>query len=456
MGPGDPLHKDLSVLQIDRASKDALDEKKKVPWAFLLYVVVGAVLVVVIGLAVSGIFANVQEVEVRRPAIEKGAMSGNVVLTAGGYIVAHHPIQLSSKVVGKVAWVGIEKADHVKEGQVLVRLEDSEYQAQLAQAKASLAVAKARLKELETGSRPQEIDAARAAVGQAEANFQNAEINLKRMDDLARQKVASQAQLDNARMQYEVTKSQLESARKNYELVKIGPRQEQIEYARAQVAQAAAAVAYAQTMVDSTLIRSPVNGTVLERLVEKGEMVSTMNLGGTGGVKASVAALADLNDMQVQLDINQNDFPRVSPSQSCALTADAYPDRVYQGVVAEIAPEANRQKATIEVRVKILHPDAYLRPEMNAHVSFLSPSESQKEAAREMLSIPRGALVQKEGKTAVFVLEGSRARLREIQIGRDLGDRVEVVDGVSANDQIVVRGMEGLTAGQRVKVKAGG
>jgi HlyD family secretion protein len=456
MAPGDPLRKDLSVLQIDRASKDTLDEKKKAPWALLLYIAAGAVLVLVVGLAVSGVFANVQEVEVRRPTIEKGAMSGNVVLTAGGYIVAHHPIQLSSKVVGKVAWVGIEKGDRVKEGQVLVRLEDSEYQAQLAQAKANLAVAKARLQELETGSRPQEIDAARAAVGQAEANFQNAEINLRRTDELARQKVASQAQLDTARTQFEVTKAQLESARKNYELVKIGPRQEEIEYARAQAAQAAAAVAYAQTMVDSTLIRSPVDGTVLERLVERGEMVSTMNLGGTSGVKASVAALADLNDMQVQLDINQNDFPRIAPSQACALTADAYPDRVYQGVVAEIAPEANRQKATIEVRVKILHPDAYLRPEMNAHVSFLSPSEPQKEAGREMLTIPRSALVQKEGKTAVFVLEGSRARLREIQLGRDLGDRVEVVEGVSANDQIVVRGMEGLTAGQRVKVKAGG
>jgi HlyD family secretion protein len=288
---------------------------------------------------------------------------------------------------------------------------------------------------------------------QAQANFQNADITLKRTKEMFRQDIASQSQLDAAQMQYDVTRNQLESARKNYELVKIGPRAEEIEYARAQVAQAEAAVEYAQTMLDSTLIRAPVTGTVLERLVEKGEMVSTMNLGGTGGVKASVASVADLNDLQAQLDINQNDFSRISPAQQCNVTADAYPDRVYQGVVAEIAPEANRQKATIEVRVKILHPDAYLRPEMNAHVSFLAPAENPKQSAREIITIPRSAMIQKEGKPAVFILDGSRIRLREIQVGRDLGDRVEVVDGLSPNDRIVARGVEGLTPGQRVRAK---
>lgn len=451
MGSGDPLHKDLSVLQIDRSQKETLDQKRKPLWRPILYIGLGVIFIVLIGIAAAGIFGNVAQVEVQRPVLEANATAGNVVLTAGGYIVAHHPIQVSSKVVGKVAWVGIEKADRVKEGQVLVRLEDSEFQAQFAQAKANLEVTKAHLKELETGSRPQEIEGARAAVELARANFQNAETNLGRTQEMFRAQIASQSQLDNARTQYQVTKSQLESAQKNYELVKIGPRIEQIEYARAQVAQAQAAVEYAQTMLDSTLIRSPVTGTILERLVEKGEMVSTMNFGGTGGVKASVASVADLNDLQVQLDINQNDFPRISPAQTCQVTADAYPDRVHQGVVAEIAPEANRQKATIEVRVKILHPEDYLRPEMNAHVSFLAPADPQKKTTRETLSIPRSALVQKEGKTAVFVVQGTHARWQEIQVGRDFGDRVEVLEGVSPNDRVVVHGGEGLTNGQRVK-----
>ncbi|MGH6628108.1 MAG: efflux RND transporter periplasmic adaptor subunit, partial [Burkholderiales bacterium] len=289
----------------------------------------------------------------------------------------------------------------------------------------------------------------------AQANFQNAELTLKRIEDLAQQAVASQQQLDNARTQFNVTKAQLESARKRYDLVKIGPRQEQIEYARAQVAQAQASVDYAQTMLDSTLIRAPVSGTVLERSIEKGELVSTMNFGGTGGVKASVCSLADLSDLQVELDINQNDFPRISPRQECAVTADAYPDRVYKGVVEEIAPQANRQKATIQIKVKILNPDNYLRPEMNAHVSFLAPATAGTATPRELLSIPRGALVQSEGKSAVFVLDGSRVQLREIQVGRDLGEKLEISGGLGPNDKVVVRGLDGLTSGQRVRAKEG-
>ena len=453
MAPVEPDSKDLRVLQIDRSQKDSLDDKDKGRRGPLLYAVLGVVLLAGAALVVSRILGNAAEVEVGRPALEQGGAAGNAVLTAGGYIVAHHPIEVSSKVVGKVAWVGVEKGDRVREGQVIVRLEDAEFAAQLDQAKSNVAVLKARLRELETGSRPQEIDAAKAAVDQAQANFQNADITLKRNKEMFREEIASQSQLDAAQMQYDVTRNQLESARQNYELVKIGPRIEEIEYARAQVAQAQAAVQYAQTMLDSTLIRSPVTGTVLERLVEKGEMVSTMNFGGTGGVKASVASIADLNDLQAQLDINQNDFSRISPAQQCSVTADAYPDRVYQGVVAEIAPEANRQKATIEVRVKILHPDAYLRPEMNAHVSFLAPAENTRPSSREIITIPRAATTQREGKTVVFVVDGSHARLREIQAGRDLGDRVEVVDGLSPNDRIVLRGVDALNAGQRVRVR---
>ena len=455
MASTDSRQQDLSVLQIDRSRKDSLEPRSRIPWGPILYVAAGLVLLVVVVVVVSQVLAAAPEVEVQRVTLERGATPGTVVLTAGGYIVAHHTIQVSSKVIGKVAWVGVEKGDRVKEGQVLVRLEDSEYQAQLAQARASLAVAKARLKELETGSRPQEIDAAKAAMQEAEANFQNATVSRKRVEDLARQNIASQQQLDNARTQFEVAKAQLESARKRYDLVKIGPRTEQIDYARAQAAQAQAMVDYAQTMLDSTLIRAPVDGTVLERLIEKGEMVSTMNFGGPGGVKASVASLADLSDLQVELDINQNDFPKISPRQDCAVTADAYPDRVYKGVVEEIAPQANRQKATIQVKVKILNPDGYLRPEMNAHVSFLAPSSTKTSDAREMLCIPRGALIQNEGKSAVFVLEGSRVKLREVQVGRDLGDRMEVAEGLGPNDKVVVKGLEGLTPGQRVRVKAG-
>jgi HlyD family secretion protein len=455
MAPAESREKDLSVLQIDRSRKEGTAPKINPKWRLAL-AGAGIVAVAAIVFLVASMAANAPEVGVQRVAVEPGAANGPVVLTAGGYIVAHHTIEVSSKVVGRVAWVGIEKGDHVKEGQILVRLEDSEFQAQLAQAQANLAVVQAHLAELEHGSRPQEIDAARAAVEQAEADSKNDELTLKRTRDLFSQGIASPQQRDNAQAQSDVSKAKLASARKNYELVKIGPRVETIDYARAQVAQAKAAVDYAQTMLDATLIRAPVTGVVLDRSIEKGEMVSTMNFGGTGGgVKASVASLADLNDLQVELDINQNDFPKIIFNQNCALSADSYPDRIYKGVVAEISPQADRQKATIQVKVKVLQPDEYLRPEMNAHVSFLGP-ESSKSVSQETLTVPRSAVFQKEGKQAVFVLDGSHVQLHEIQIGRDLGDKVEVASGVGPNDRVVVRGGEGLTSGQRVKVKSGG
>lgn len=454
MASPDNREKDLSFLRIDKSQKESFQATKQRNWGPLLYVAAAIVLLVAVGATVSWMYANAPEVSVTRPAVGRSASTGAVALTAGGYIVAHHTIEVSSKVVGKVVWVGVEKGDLVKKDQVLVRLDDSEYQAQLNQAKASLGALDAKLKALEVGSRPQEILAAKAAVEQAQADTKNAELTLKRTRELVEQKVESQSRLDNAQAQYDMARARLSTAQENYNLVKIGPRIEDINFGRAQVEQGRAAVAYAQTLFDATLIKAPVSGTVLERNVEIGELVSNMSLGGTGGVKTSVVTLADLDDLQVELDINQNDFPRVSPHQDCAVTADAYPDRIYKGVVAEISPEANRQKATIQVKVKILKPDSFLRPEMNAHVSFLAPETGRSSApAGETLSIPRSAVIEKDGKSSVFVLDGSHVLLKEVELGRDLGDRVEVAAGIGPNDQVVIAGPEGLSSGQRVKVK---
>ncbi len=448
--------KDLSFLRIDPSRKGSVDPGPRRSRRWLVVVGIVVVAVAVAAALIARTFANAPDVQVVRVSLDSGSGStGAVVLTAGGYIVAHHTIEVSSKVVGKVAWVGVEKGDQVKQGQVLVRLDDSEYQAQLNQAKANLQALGAKLKELEAGSRPQEILAAQATVEQAQADYNNSELTLKRTRGLYDQKIASRADLDNATAQADMARARLANARENYKLVKIGPRVEDINYARAQVAQARANVAYADTMLDATIIRAPVSGTVLERNVELGELVSNMNFGGTGGVKTSVVTLANLNDLQVELDINETDFPRVTPRQNCTVTADAYPDRQYQGVVAEISPEADRQKGTIQVKVQILKPDHFLRPEMSAHVSFLAP-DNQKAAAQQqdILSIPQTALTQQDGKSAVFVLQNSRAELRAVQTGRTLaGNQVEVTDGLGPNDVVIVNAPAGLKSGARVKAK---
>ncbi|HLW80054.1 MAG TPA: efflux RND transporter periplasmic adaptor subunit, partial [Terriglobia bacterium] len=421
---------ELKTLQIDRGQRRPTESKPS-KWA-IRWIIGGVAVFVLLGMGrvtYEKLNAATEVETVRVAAASTGGANGaGVVLNATGYIVAHHPIDVSSKIVGKVDWVGVEKADRVKAGQVMVRLEDTEYRAQFEQAKANLGVTQAHLAELEHGSRPQEIDAARAQVEQAQADFDNDGIILKRTQDLTKQGIDPQSQLDTAQATYDMAKAKLNNAKKTYELVKIGPRVEEIDYARAQVAQAQAQVDYAQTMLDSTLIRSPVTGTVLDRLVEKGEMVSNMNLGGTGGVKASVVSLADLNDLQVELDINQNDFARLTPHEAGNVVADAYPDRVYKGVIAEVAPEANRQKATIQVKVKVLQPDEYLRPEMNASVAFLAddkPAAGATAAARPVIVVPASAVKS----DAVFVVLGGKAVRRPVKTGMTTGQGVRVDEG---------------------------
>jgi HlyD family secretion protein len=305
------------------------------------------------------------------PAVEpEAAPQGREVLIASGYVVAHHKHELGSKVMGKVEWIGVEQGDFVRRGELLVKLEDREYRAQVGQAKAALSLAEARLAELEAGSRPEEVARSEAELNRALADLEDARVELARLEQLLDGGVVPEQQADSARARYEMATAAAEVARKSYDLLRLGPRDEQIEQARAEVARARAALEYAETMLDATEIRAPITGTVLYRIAEIGEMITTSFAGG-GGAKSAVLALADLNDLQVELDISQTDFNRISEQQECRMVPEAYPEREYPCAIDEIAPEANRQKASIQVKVKVLEPDEFLRPEMSAHVKFL-------------------------------------------------------------------------------------
>src|SRR5437870_3559103 len=228
-----------------------------------------------------------------------------------------------------------------------------------------------------SGSRPEEIAQAHANLEVAKSDLDNARITLDRSRSLVREQVFSRQQLDDAQARYDSAQHRVNALQKAFELVRIGPRKEQIDSLRGQVEQAKGSVAYAATALANTVIRAPVTGTILERAVEKGEFVTT-GFVGDRGAKGYVVSLADLNDLKVELDINQNDFAKLGPRQKGVVTTDAFPDRRYDGVIDEVSPEANRQKATVQVKVKILKPDDYLRPEMNASVAFLSDAKPAK------------------------------------------------------------------------------
>jgi HlyD family secretion protein len=364
--------------------------------------------------------------------------------------VAHHKIELASKVIGKVAWIGVEKGDPVKEGQVLVRLEDDEYRAQLQQAQGQLANLQARLLELEHGSRPEEIAVARANLEQAKADMANAKITLDRTKQLTSSGVLSAQALDDAQARYDAQAARVASLEKTYELARLGPRKEQIDAVRGQVEQAKGAVAFYETQLSNTVIRSPVTGTILERAVEKGEFVTTSFVGDRGA-KGYVVSLADLNDLQVELDIAQNDFAKLQPRQKGIVATDAFPDRKYDGTIFEMSPEANRQKATVQVKVKILNPDSYLRPEMNASVAFISEEKptASGSAPKPAIVVPASAVKN----DSVFVALGGKAVLRPVKTGSTSSQGVQVREGLIGGEDLIVNPPANLKNGDRVRVK---
>lgn len=358
------METELKQLKIDRTQRR---ESRRSFRGF----VIGAVLLALLG-AGSFIYARLNvapEVETARLRPPSSGAGPEIILNATGYIVAAHKIELASKVVGRVAWIGVDKGDRVRQGQVLVRLEDDEYRAHLLEAQGQVETLKARLAEAEHGSRPEEIAKAKADVEQARADLSDFKVTLDRTRELVKERIMARQSLDDAQAKYDGQAARVASLERAYDLVRLGPRQEEIDATKAQLLQAQGTLDYAQTQLDNTVILAPVSGTILERNVEKGEFVTT-GFVGDKGAKGYVVSMANLKDLQVELDINETDFAKLGPRQPGITTTDAYPDRKYKGSIEEISPEANRQKATVQVKVKIDDPDDYLRPDMNASVAF--------------------------------------------------------------------------------------
>ena len=443
---------ELKNLQIDRSKRRSAEPSR---WA-TRWILIGVVLFLLLGawrILSSDKFSAAPEVEVQRiRSISAASAPEGIVLNATGYIVAAHKIEVAAKVVGKVKWIGVDKGDRVTEGQVLVRLEDDEYQAQLLQAKGNLVSLQAKLAEAVNGSRPEEIAAALANVRTAQSDLDNAKITLDRNRLLLKDGVVALQVVDDAQARYDNALHRVNSLQKSYELVKLGPRQEQIDSLRGQVDQARGALVYAETNLANTVIRAPVTGTILERAVEKGEFVTTSFVGDRGA-KGYVVSLADLNDLQVELDIAQNDFAKLHAGQHGAVTTDAFPDRKYDGFIKEISPEANRQKATVQVKVKVSQPDSYLRPEMNASVAFASDGKAgAPPAARRRSPSCSSPSAIRDG--AVFVLLDGKAIRRSVKTGATSPQGVRVEEGLVGGEDLILNPPQTLKNGDKVRQKA--
>ena len=255
----------------------------------------------------------------RQASVASGRVDGSV-LTVSGYIVNRERIEISPRFMGQVKWIGVKKGDAVTNGQVVVLLDSAEYQARLSEVNGQIA--------------------------SAQVAIEKAQLDLQRAQELVRQKVEMGKVLDDARLEVRSAEARLQQGMGSRQLI--------------------------ETYIDWCTIRSPVNGVVLEKLVDPGELVSPQTFGGTRGPSTSLVAVADPADLQVEIDLNESDLPKVFLGQKCAVSPEAYPDRRYEGVVAEMAPEASRQKGTLQIKVQIRNPDSLLTPELSAKVDFLA------------------------------------------------------------------------------------
>lgn len=448
-----PLKEDLEVLRIDRRRADRRGlpyQKWLLVCGLLIALVVAAVLLVArlelgsqLGLAAKAVRVAV--------AMRRSADGPQPVLSAAGYVIARHQVEVASKLTGRIVSLEVREGDIVKQGQVIARLDDAEVKAQLLQAQANLAAAQARLAELEAGSRPQEIERARAQMERAHADLVHAELTLRRTERLVSDHVLQQQSLDDARARYEMALKAYRAAQEEYELARIGPRQEAIDLARAQVRQAEADVAWAKAQLDNTIIRAPVSGTVLDRYVDVGEMVTT-GFTSDRGARQALVSIADVRDLQIELDIAEADIARVELGQPTIITPDAYPDRRYRGMVEYISAVADRQRATIKVKVKVLDPDQFLRPDMGTQVSFY-PTGRPAPARGSSVMVPKAAVLKQDGRALVFLAKDGKAVLQPVMLGREESGYVEILGGLQGGESVIVSGQEGLKEGDKIVVQ---
>ncbi|MBK8475914.1 MAG: efflux RND transporter periplasmic adaptor subunit [Opitutaceae bacterium] len=253
------------------------------------------------------------------PPAAETVRGANALLTVSGYIINRERIEISPRFQGVVAWIGVKKGDAVEKDQIVVRLDDAEQRANVAQAEGRLAAAQVAL--------------------------ERAELAYRRIHDLFTQKVVSVDAEDESRLA--------------------------VAAARAAAREVQGQLDLARTYLEWTVIKSPISGVVLEKLAEPGELVTPQSFGGTRGPSTAVLAVADPRDLQVELDVNETDLAKIALGDKCRVIPEAYPTKAYDGVVAEISPEANRQKGTLQIKVGIKSPDRFLTPSSPPRSEFL-------------------------------------------------------------------------------------
>lgn len=413
---------------------------------------------------------------------EVGAVQG---MAANGYVVAARRAALSADTPGRIVELNVTEGSAVQRGQIVARLFSDELEAALQRADAELAAAKVAIQRAaaERDAAAADVarleDAQRAAEAQVEirqADLDLARTEIARVEELLNRQVATQRELDNARQSFRRGEAGLVDARARQQMAssELATGKARVQVTEAGLAQAAAQVQVAQAareQVQATLskteVRAPFDGVVVLKDAEVGEVVSP-NVGGGTNARGSVVTMVDFESLEVQVDVPETSLQAVRPGGAAQVFLDAWPSQPYPGRVDRVWPTANRQKATVEVRVSFLRRDQRLRPDMGARVVFLPPDAPAPEngaaeagaaddgaaddgdAPAPTLLIPEEALCRRDGEEGVFVLEGDVARFRRVQAGERRSGRLAVLAGLSRGEPIVSPPPPTLQDGERV------
>ena len=378
--------------------------------------------IVVIAILGAGGVAGWRWATRERPvAVEAGIVSERAagmqaaVLNASGYVTARRRATVSSKITGKVIEVNVEEGMAVTEGQVLARLDDATLRAGLALATAQAA-------------------AARSGVRENEVRLAEAKVTLARRDQLFADKLVTQADVDAARAEVDSLDARISASR---EQVRVTERQIELE----------------RTNLDNTVIRAPFSGIAISKDAQPGEMVSPVSAGG-GFTRTGICTIVDMRSLEIEVDVNESYINRVKPDQDVTAALDAYPDWPIPARVITMVPTADRQKATVLVRIGFKQLDPRILPDMGVKVTFLrNAEEAAAPAARPVTLVPKAAIRTEKNQAYAFVIGTDLVERRAVKTGGADGDRLEVLAGLNPGERVVVSPPPGLTHGARITVK---
>ena len=341
--------------------------------------------------------------------LQAGGDGQRTLLNAAGYVTARRKATVSAKVTGKVTEILVEEGMKVEAGQVLARLDSSNIDKSL------------RLSEAQAES-------SRKALEETKANLKTAERELARITQLAADKISSQSDLDRADAEAKSLKARLD-------------RQ------LADVKVAESEVALWNQQLDDMVIRAPFGGIVTSKDAQPGEMVSPISAG-SGFTRTGICTIVDMTSLEIEVDVNESYINRVSSGQPVEGTLDAYPEWQIPCKVIAIIPTADRQKATVKVRVGFVKLDPRILPDMSAKVAFRASGEVK--VTERRITVPKSALQQRDGRDIVWLVQNGRVERRSVTLGAPLGDEVTIAAGLSGGERIVVDVPAGLADGARV------